>query len=121
LDAWIPQLERRKFAATEKPRRRGIPRSAESSRHIPARVRCAVWKRDQGRCTFVGENGHRCEATRSLQFDHVLERARGGEASVENIRLRCWAHNQLAAEHTFGAEFMRHKRIAAGEARERGA
>jgi hypothetical protein len=48
----------------------------------------------------------------------VLEVARGGEASVDDIRLRCHAHNQYTAERTFGAEFMRHKRIAAAEARE---
>ena len=36
---------------------------------------------------------------------------------MEGIRLRCRAHNQFGAECTFGAEFMRHKRIAAAEAR----
>jgi hypothetical protein len=65
----------------------------------------------------VSENGHRCEADTGLEFDHVLEAARGGEATVEGIRLLCRAHNQYAAECTFGPEFMRHKRIAAAEAR----
>ena len=46
-----------------------------------------------------------------------MEFARGGEATVEGIRLRCRPHNQLQAERTFGAEFMRHKRIAASEYR----
>jgi hypothetical protein len=36
---------------------------------------------------------------------------------VSGIWLRCRAHNQYQAECTFGAEFMRHKRIAATEAR----
>jgi hypothetical protein len=36
---------------------------------------------------------------------------------VSGIRLLCRAHNQHAAEQTFGTEFMRHKRIAAAEAR----
>jgi hypothetical protein len=66
----------------------------------------------------VGDGGRRCEARRGLQFDHVLEVARGGEATVDGIRLLCRAHNQFAAERTFGSEFMRHKRIAAKEFRE---
>jgi hypothetical protein len=40
----------------------------------------------------------------------VIPVARGGEATVSNIRLLCRAHNQLAAERVFGAGFMKHKR-----------
>ena len=47
--------------------------------------------------------------------------ARDGGASTENLRLRCRAHNQYAAECVFGAEFMNRKRQearwAAAEAR----
>jgi len=35
--------------------------------------------------------------------------ARGGQATVENVRLRCRAHNQYAAECTFGKDFMETK------------
>jgi hypothetical protein len=115
LDLAIPQLEKQKFGATPRPRA-GNGKSS-NPRTIPARVRRAVWKRDGGRCTFVGEGGHRCEARKPLQFDHTLEVARGGEATVENVRLLCRAHNQHAAERTFGAEFMRRKRITAAEFR----
>jgi len=117
LDLAIAQLEKQKFAATAQPRR-GRRRSSASSRHIPADVRRAVWERDGGQCTFVSENGHRCTARKPLEFDHVQEVARGGEATVAGIRLRCRAHNQHTAERTFGTEFMRHQRIAAAEARE---
>jgi len=119
LEAAIPELERRKFAATSRPRptpgRRG-----RDSRHIPAKVRRAVWARDGGRCTFVSDSGRRCECRTGLQFDHVHEYARGGEATVSGIRLRCRAHNQFEAERTYGSEFMRHKRLAAAEARAAG-
>jgi hypothetical protein len=54
------------------------------------------------------------EPQRGLEFDHVREVARGGDASVENIRLRCRAHNQYTAECTFGAGFMREKRERSG-------
>src|SRR5262245_28441376 len=114
LEALIPELENRRFAATDQPR---AGKASKSLRHIPARVRREVWKRDQGQCTFVSEDGHRCTERRFIQFDHALEVARGGEAGVSDIRLRCRAHNQFTAERTFGAEFMRHKRIAAAEVR----
>jgi len=116
LQALVPQLERQKFAATENPR----PRQSRSAdpRHIPAPVKRAVWERDGGRCTFVSEAGHRCEARTGLEFDHVQEVTRGGTATVPGIRLRCRSH-QYTAECTFGVEFMRHKRLAAAEARAR--
>jgi hypothetical protein len=112
LDLAIAQLEKQKFGATSRPRRGRRDRSS-NPRYIPLHVRRAVWKRDGGRCTYVGENGHRCEARRPLEFDHVLEVARGGEASADDIRLRCRAHNQYTAERTFGTEFMHYKRVAA--------
>jgi 5-methylcytosine-specific restriction endonuclease McrA len=121
LDALIAKLEKRKFAATDKPR----PQNAGSGkgRSIPAQVRRTVSQRDRRQCTFVGENGHRCEARAMLEFDHVREFARGGPATAENVRLRCRAHNQYTAEQTYGADLIRGKREearrAAAETRER--
>ncbi len=109
LDALIGQLEKRKFAATSKPRPRPRRRSA-SPRHIPAAVKRAVWERDGGQCTFESASGKRCPARSRLEFDHVEPVARGGRATVENIRLRCRAHNQHEAERAFGAGFMHRKR-----------
>jgi 5-methylcytosine-specific restriction endonuclease McrA len=111
LKVYAAKLEKQRFAATEQPRARRCPRPG--SRHIPAQVKRAVWERDGGQCTFVSESGHRCEARSELEYDHIQEFARGGEATVEGIRLRCRAHNQLTAERTFGAGFMREKREAA--------
>ncbi len=73
----------------------------------------AVWARDGGQCTFVSEVGHRCQARKLIEFDHVEPVARGGTATVAGIRLRCRAHNQYGAEREFGAGFMRGKREAA--------
>jgi 5-methylcytosine-specific restriction endonuclease McrA len=121
LDALIPLLEKQKFGAiTGRPRRRRTVASVRK-RHIPAQVRRAVWERDQGRCTFVSASGTRCKARRFIEFDHVDPVARGGETTVERMRLRCRAHNQHEAERTFGAGFMARKRqeaqLAAAEAR----
>lgn len=108
LASLIQRLESRKFGAADRPR---APRSESSrGRHIPAQVRRAVRERDGGCCTFVGEDGHRCATRRRLEFDHVIPVARGGAATVENLRLRCHAHNQHEAERVFGAEFMARKR-----------
>ncbi len=115
-DLAIPQLEKRKFAATEQPRP-GHPSPAADSRHIPDDVQRAVWERDGGCCSFVSESGHRCEARKLVEFDHIEAFARGGEATVDGVRLLCRAHNHYEAERTFGAEFMRQKRIAAAEAK----
>ena len=108
LDALIKELEKRKFAATTRPRPSN--RASANPRYIPAAVKRAVWARDGGQCTFVSENGHRCQARKLIEFDHVEPVARGGTATVAGIRLRCRAHNQYAAECTFGAAFMRGKR-----------
>ena len=116
LKELVTRLEKQKFAATERPRAPRL-RASSNPRSIPAHIRRAVWKRDQGQCTFESESGHRCPARAGLQFDHVHEVARGGETLASNLRLLCHAHNQLEAERTFGAEFVRHKRIAAAEAR----
>jgi hypothetical protein len=111
LDALTTQLERQKFAAVEKPRQPS-PHSTANTRHIPADVKRAVWKRDQGQCTFVSDTGQRCASRRFLEFDHAIPVARGGTATVSQIRLRCRAHNQYEAECMFGAGFMNEKRDA---------
>jgi hypothetical protein len=111
LDALNEKLERRKFAKTERPR---PCRRSDDARRIPADVKRAVWERNGGRCTFVGENGHRCEARTRLEFDHVEAVATGGRATVQGLRLRCRAHNQLEAERAFGRDFMNAQRETGG-------
>ena len=132
LDALIRLHEKRKLGAiTRRPSPRGTatrpsPQDTTArSRYVPAQVRRAVWERDQGQCTFASSTGHRCEARRFLEFDHVEPVARGGKATVEGMRLRCRTHNQYEAEQAFGAGFMRRKRrearLVAAEARARAA
>lgn len=109
LDELIRRLEKQKFAQTDKPRTAG-PRKMSNGRYVPAEVKRAVAQRDGRQCTFVAESGKRCQARSRLEFDHILEVARGGPSTVENVRLRCLAHNQYTAERTFGVEFMERKR-----------
>jgi 5-methylcytosine-specific restriction endonuclease McrA len=110
----LERLEARRFGLSRKPRkgaRRAPSTEPSPSRHIPAAVRRAVYARDGGRCRFVDETGRRCPATGSLQFDHGrVPWARGGEHTVENLRLLCPAHNALEAERDYGkAAIDRHR------------
>jgi len=106
----VQDAERRKFASTS---RVGAKRRSKNPRHIPADVRRAVHERDTSQCTFVSTAGKRCVEKRLLEYDHAHPAARGGQATVANLRLRCRAHNQFEAERTYGAGFMREKRQAA--------
>jgi len=110
LTALIDDLVRRKFAATPHPRgRRG---QAEDSDYVPAHVRRAVYVRDGGRCRFVSVDGHHCGEQRFIEFHHVIPRAAGGKATIENIQLRCRAHNGHEVDLFFGPG----KRILRGDA-----
>ncbi len=104
LTLLIEQLEKQKCAAASRPR----PSSGAGarSRHIPAAVKREVWKRDEGRCAFVGSRG-RCRERGFLEFHHVVPYAAGGTADAANIQLRCRAHNAYEAELFFGADAVR--------------
>jgi hypothetical protein len=95
----IKVAERRKWAATDSPR--GGACSTEWSRHIPAAVRRAVWNRDGGQCAFIGTDG-RCSSRTLLEFHHLDPFAIGGEATIDNIQLRCRPHNVYEAALFFG-------------------
>ena len=96
----IANLERRKFAATDKPR--PSQTSGESDRLVAAEVRRAVWHRDKGRCAFIADDGRRCESRSRLEFHHIRPHAASGPATVDNIALRCAAHNRYEAAVYFG-------------------
>ncbi len=61
LDSLVQELEKRKFARCARSRPR---RSSANSRYVPAEIR-------RSQCTFVSEDGRRCEARSRLEFDHV--------------------------------------------------
>jgi hypothetical protein len=101
LTVLIDSLLRAKSAAADRPRSAG---SAErASRNVPAAVRRAVWLRDSARCAFVAASGRRCGPRAFLEFHHIQPYAVGGAATVDNIALRCHAHNQHERELVFGA------------------
>jgi len=122
----VAELEKRKYAVTDKPRPSRAPAATNieapagepklrprwQGRFIPAEVRRAIWERDHGQCTYVDERGVRCRETAFLELHHEEPHALGGPPTAENLCLRCKAHNALAAEEDFGREFIEHKKTA---------
>ena len=106
LAALVTELEKTKFGATERPRARS-PRPAHS-RHIPAAIKHEVWARDDGQCAFRGTLG-RCTERGFLEYHHVIPYADGGETSVENLQLRCAAHNAYESVLWSGTDVARER------------
>jgi len=100
LTLLLEDVGRKKRAEVSKPRPPAAP--ATASRGVPASVKRAVWTRDAGRCAFVGANGQRCTERAFLALHHLEAHAFGGEASVENIGLRCKRHHAYETELAFG-------------------
>jgi hypothetical protein len=131
MRALVAALKRRKYAVTERPRKRApqtpppatpAPETPEllekreheverqqprqRGRYVPAAIRRVVFQRDAGRCTYTADSGERCTETHGLELHHVTAFAQGGEHSAANLTLRCRAHNALAAEEDFGRDFI---------------
>ena len=84
----------------------GTTAPLQRGRYVPTAVRRAVWARDGERCTYVDARGQRCRETGGLELHHDAPYALGGPPTESNLCLRCRAHNDLAAEHDFGRDFM---------------
>jgi hypothetical protein len=106
LTVLLDSLLKNKAAATNRPRSPASAGSADvahtGSRSIPAAVRRGVWLRDGARCAFVAASGRRCGARAFLEFHHVKPYATAGQPTIDNIALRCHAHNQHERELAFG-------------------
>ena len=100
LDDLVARLEKARFGVGAKARKKRTQKG-KRTRHIPMDVRRAVVERDGLRCTFSDDRGHRCDATSMLELHHVDAFGKGGEHSVENVTLRCRAHNAMAAREDF--------------------
>jgi hypothetical protein len=110
LTMLLEKVEKTKLGAAVKPRpdrpiRPGTDKEVQkpglASRHIPREVQRAVWKRDNGQCAFVSTTGRKCTERTFLEFHHIQPYAMQGPATVKNISLRCWRHNQYEAQLIF--------------------
>ncbi len=98
LDGFLDQVERKRFGKVKRPR---AAKPGRVTRYIPHEERRQAVERDGLRCSFVSEDGRRCEETGFLEFDHVVPVALGGRAS-DGVRMLCRAHNQHEAERILG-------------------
>lgn len=103
LTLLLTELQHQRAGATPKPRPQQP--AAEASRYVPRAVRREVWRRDNGQCAFVGRQG-KCGERHKLEFHHLIPYAAGGPTSVDNIELRCRAHNNYEAELFFGSDLL---------------
>jgi len=123
----LEKVEKRKLGASRYlPTRFGTGRSVTgrkgtggtaAARHVPAAVRHAVWRRDEGQCAFHSTEGKRCTERTFLEFHHIQPYAMEGPATAANISLRCRRHNQYEAEMIFGPTPTRPRTTAAPPAR----
>jgi 5-methylcytosine-specific restriction endonuclease McrA len=113
LEAALDEYLERKDPQVRAERRRGKrkERTGKKERmpagarpHIPAERRDEVWERDGGRCTYVGEDGRRCDSRWDVEVDHKVPLSRGGGDSAGELRLLCRPHNQLEAERILGPQ-----------------
>ena len=109
LDALLTETRKKRAAITDKPRATR-KKGSKRARGIPAPVRREVFERDEGRCAFTASEGRRCSSGWQVEFHHRVPYARGGSHDVENIELRCRAHNQYEAELEYGESFMASRR-----------
>lgn len=110
VDVLLEQTMKKRFGRTRSPqKRRSAQKRRVRSRYVPRAVVREVHERDAGRCTFVSADGKRCSERGFLELHHHEPFARGGETSVDNLKLVCRAHNALFAERDYGRTFMRSK------------
>jgi hypothetical protein len=103
VDLLIAELEKKKQGRTDRPRKK--PRPAQDT-HMTRATRREVVGRDGWRCSFVAEEGRRCNARGFLEFDHKIPRGCGGSSEAKNLRLLCRAHNRWAAERAYGKAYV---------------
>jgi 5-methylcytosine-specific restriction endonuclease McrA len=110
MDLLLAELEKQRLGKTARSRTK---RSRTNTRrgYVPRAVRREVFARDGEQCTYVDEAGRRCESRAFLELDHRTPRALGGADDATNLRVRCRAHNALAAEEDFGRPYV-DKRIS---------
>jgi hypothetical protein len=97
-------------------RARASKRVGSAQRLVPAAVRRDVWRRDKGCCQWNSEDGTLCGSRYQLHYDHIVPVCRGGESTVDNVRLLCKRHNQLYAKLVLGESFMARFASSSGSA-----
>lgn len=80
-----------------------------TSRRVSAGARGRVFARAGYRCEYRSSDGTRCCSQTGLQIEHVRPFGIYHSHDERYLRAFCPAHNRLAAEHAYGAEFIQRK------------
>jgi hypothetical protein len=99
IDLLVDELQKKRQGRTSRPQKK--PRQALDTT-VTRAARREVVARDGWRCSFVADDGRRCDARGFLEFDHETPKGRGGNSRARNLRVLCRAHNRLAAERVYG-------------------
>lgn len=70
------------------------PEPPTRSRYLPAEVEHLVDLRDHNQCSFVDQQGKRCESKRWLHKHHIKAFAQGGEHTPDNLETLCSGHHK---------------------------
>ncbi len=90
-------VDKRRYGKTYKPKKQAPAQlamptgeTAKPAPRAPGRAtRREVSERDGCQCTYVGDDGHRCESASWLQFDQIEEWARGGPTCQTTAAANC--------------------------------
>ena len=87
----------------------GVKDEPARSRYIPPKVIERVHARGNHQCEYKSADGRRCRSRTGLEVEHERPFAIFRSHDERFLRLLCPAHNRLAAEHVYGAEFIQRK------------
>lgn len=104
----IEVLQKRKgrAAGVTKKKTTDAEKSCVKNRTFSRATKQAVFSKAKGVCEFVGSDGHRCESSFQVEFDHIIPWSQGGSSDLENCQLLCRSHNQFKNKETHGFWYM---------------
>jgi hypothetical protein len=82
--------------ALKKIKSKKSPSAPKVTKGISQEIKRQVFERDKGTCSYAN-----CQSKHLLQYDHIRPRAFGGEHTLNNLRLLCFAHHKLVTEKVF--------------------
>ena len=83
------------------------PRSGNARSYISVATRRSLWRRAQGQCERVNDNGIRCSSRYKLEIDHVIPLASRGSNDISNLRYTCRQCNLYEAQKILGPRLMK--------------
>jgi hypothetical protein len=99
----LADLALKKLDPTESMQSANAELAQSETKSVSRPVKRFVFRRDRGQCTYVEHtSGRRCTSRSFLELDHIVPPIKGGSNDPNNLRVRCRAHNQLAALHLYG-------------------